>query len=117
MAWSSEVLADKCIDCDFLTETPFGKRCVRDTEHCPKGTSKIKQKQKPKPTLPQMTEHFAKSMAKWGKSGFKTVSKEEYIRRRKICSDCSGGWRCPKCGCMLWAKVALETQECEKWND
>ena len=71
-----------------------------------------------KPTLPQMAEHFAKAMVKWGKSGLKTVDKAEYTRRRSICSDCSGGWRCPHCGCVIWAKAALATETCpeHKWK-
>ena len=73
--------------------------------------------EKPKPTLPQMAENFAKAMIKWGGSGFKTVDKETYIKRRQICSACVDGWRCPHCGCMLWAKVALTTEKCpeNKW--
>ena len=70
---------------------------------------------RPKPTMFQMAESFAKAMFKWGKSGLKCVDKTEYIRRRTICSECIDGWRCPKCGCALWAKVALVTEECEKW--
>lgn len=66
------------------------------------------------PTLPQMAEHFAKSMAKWAGSGFALVSKDEYLRRRNICNVCNGGWRCPVCGCSLWAKAHLETQHCDK---
>lgn len=71
---------------------------------------------KPKPpTLAQMAEHFAKAMVKWAGSGFETVDQAEYIRRRSICNDCHGGWRCPKCGCLLRAKAALKTETCEKW--
>lgn len=68
------------------------------------------------PTLTQMTAHFTKAMVRWAKSGFDIVSQEEYIRRRQICAACSDGWRCPKCGCMLWAKVALKTEQCKKWD-
>jgi hypothetical protein len=72
---------------------------------------------KPKPTMLQMAEHFTKAMIKWGKSGLKCVDKETYIKRRSICSECVDGWRCPHCGCMLWAKVALTTEKCpeNKW--
>lgn len=71
----------------------------------------------PKPTIAQMVEHFGKAMLKWTKSGFKTVDKETYIKRRQICSDCQPTGRCPHCGCQLWAKVALATETCpeKKW--
>jgi hypothetical protein len=71
----------------------------------------------PKPTIPQMMEHFGKAMLKWSKSGFKTVDKETYIKRRQICSDCQPTGRCPHCGCNLFAKVALATETCpeRKW--
>lgn len=68
-----------------------------------------------KPTVEQMAKSFGRAMVKWASSGFEIVSEEEYKRRRMICNNCHGGWRCPKCGCMLWAKAALKTEECEKW--
>jgi hypothetical protein len=70
-----------------------------------------------KPTPVQMAASFTKAMVKWTGSGFALVSQDEYLRRRIICNTCSGGWRCPKCGCMLWAKAALETETCEKWSE
>jgi hypothetical protein len=69
------------------------------------------------PTLADMAVHFTKAMAKWAKSGFKTVSKEIYLKRRQICYQCQpSGW-CPHCGCNLWAKAALATEKCpeNKW--
>jgi len=93
--------------------------CLERCEYFGKDMPLIKRPEPKKPeppTLIQMSEHFTKAMAKWAKSGLKTVSKEEYERRRLICSKCSGGWRCPKCGCMLWAKAALATEKCEKWE-
>jgi hypothetical protein len=70
-----------------------------------------------KPTLLQMASDFVKAMIRWGKSGLACVSKDEYIKRRSICNNCTDGWRCPHCGCMLWAKVALVTEKCPegKW--
>lgn len=73
---------------------------------------------RPKPTPVTMAKDFTKAMFRWGKSGFACVSEDEYIRRRSICSECTPqGWRCPHCGCMLWAKVALATEKCPagKW--
>jgi hypothetical protein len=68
-------------------------------------------------TLLQMAGDFAKAMLRWGKSGMACVSKDEYILRRSICNECTDSWRCPHCGCMLWAKVALATEKCslKKW--
>jgi hypothetical protein len=70
-----------------------------------------------KPTILQMAADFGRAMIRWGKSGLACVTKDEYIRRRSICSECTDGWRCPHCGCMLWAKVALTTEKCpqNKW--
>ncbi len=70
------------------------------------------------PTLADMAIHFTKAMAKWAKSGFKTVSKEIYLKRRLACSQCQPTGRCPHCGCNLWAKAALVTENCieGKWN-
>lgn len=67
-----------------------------------------------KPTIPQMIEHFTKAMVKWAKSGLKVVDKETYIKRRQTCSDCQPNGTCPVCGCQLWAKVALATENCPK---
>lgn len=75
--------------------------------------TKIPIKQKPKtPTKTQMMLHFAKAMTKWVSKGLPIVSKETYIDRRTICTDCHDGSSCPICGCKLWAKVALETEKC-----
>ena len=93
----------------------FCANVCQGTPNTPKSKKRTAEKREP-PTLTQMAVHFTKAMAKWAVKGFPVVSKEEYIRRRQICSDCSGGWKCPKCGCMLWGKAALVTQECEKWE-
>ncbi|MEN6384788.1 MAG: hypothetical protein ABFD79_06285 [Phycisphaerales bacterium] len=70
--------------------------------------------QSSKPTLLQMAADFTKAMIRWGKSGMACVSKDECIKRRSICSDCTDGWRCPHCGCMLWAKIALAMERCPR---
>ncbi len=69
------------------------------------------------PTIQEMAIHFAKAMARWAVKGFKCVSKEEYVKRRMICYQCTLSGRCPHCGCNLWAKVALITEKCpeNKW--
>lgn len=91
--------------------------CAYYNKPVPDGAAIVTQEPpKPKPpTLAQMAEHFAKAMVKWAGSGFETVDEQEYLRRRTICSECSGGWRCPRCGCMLRAKAALKTETCDKW--
>jgi len=72
-----------------------------------------------KPTITQMATNFTTAMLRWAKSGLKTVDKIEYIRRRSICSDCSGGWRCPYCGCALGGKAAIATETCPegRWDN
>ena len=69
------------------------------------------------PTVVDMATHFSKAMVKWAKTGFKTVTKEVYIKRRLACSQCQPTGRCPHCGCNLWAKAALATEGCieGKW--
>lgn len=69
------------------------------------------------PTIPQMAQHFAKAMVRWAKKGFKTVDKEVYFMRRLACTQCQPTGRCPHCGCNLWAKAALITENCpeKKW--
>lgn len=106
-----------CVGCDFYKKTPHGMRCSKPADYaCPLWTNFKPQPNGQAPTLPQMAAHFAKAMRKWSKEGFATVTKDEYTRRRQICNACSGGWRCPRCGCMLWAKAALKSESCEKWD-
>ena len=64
-----------------------------------------------------MAKDFSAAMIKWGNRGFKTISEDEYCHRRKICSECHGGWRCPYCGCALRFKIALIDEKCpiDKW--
>jgi hypothetical protein len=91
------------------------KYCIKSCgDHGP-APRKMIHESKP-PTLLQMLVHFTKAMIRWTKKGLKTVSKEEYLRRRNLCVLCSGGWRCPRCGCMLWAKAALVSEKCEHWE-
>jgi len=92
--------------------------CINACQYYNKPAPPVKEKpvqEHKKPTLDQMAVSFSKAMFKWAKSGFDMVDEEEYKRRRMICNECHGGWRCPKCGCLLWAKAALKTEECEKW--
>ena len=90
------------------------ERCEFYNKPAPPVAKQEKSKPQP-PTLAQMAKSFSKAMGKWAGSGFETVDEAEYTRRRQICNTCSGGWRCKKCGCMLWFKVALKTETCDKW--
>jgi len=122
--------------CNRKTKPEFTKEQLAECEHCKHISGKkiwccllgvyVKEPSKiitrPKkiitpPTIPQMATHFAKAMIKWAKKGFKTVSKEEYFKRRLACSQCQPTGRCPHCGCNLWAKAALVTETCkeDKW--
>ena len=116
---------------DSFCENFTGGYCEKCGKHVPrswclnrcKGEPKniAKTKVEPKiyepPTLYEMAIHFSRAMLKWAKEGFVTVEQDEYIRRRQICSLCAVDRKtCPKCGCMLWAKVALVTETCEKWE-
>jgi hypothetical protein len=69
------------------------------------------------PTIMQMAEHFGKSMVRWADSGFEFITKNDYLIRRCICETCAGGFRCPDCGCLIWAKAALKSEICKrgKW--
>ena len=102
-----------------------GGYCERTNMHVPlswckdrcrygKNLVKGKKPKKKGPTVAQMTVHFTRAMSKWVKKGFPVCTKEEYIRRGEACKKCSGGWRCPVCGCQLWAKRALLTEECPR---
>ena len=65
------------------------------------------------------TKRFMVAMYRWAKIGFRTVKKEEYVRRLTICEQCHDGLKCPKCGCLLIFKTALPTERCPdgKWDN
>jgi hypothetical protein len=107
------------MDCKTFT----GGYCKKTNMHVPRSwcderckygkNLMVAKKQKPvKPTTTQMVIHFAKAMTKWISAGVPICSKEDYLKRRQICSDCNDGFTCPICGCQLWAKAALETEKC-----
>ncbi len=70
-------------------------------------------------THTELLKHFTTAIIRWSKKGFKVVSKEVYIQRRLLCSQCQPTKKCPHCGCNLWAKVALLTEQCPlgKWKE
>jgi len=70
-----------------------------------------------KPNLLTMTFLFATAMKKWGAAGFPVVTWIDYNKRTQICHECTKKLTCPKCGCILWAKLALKTESCpeKKW--
>lgn len=67
-----------------------------------------------KPTLKQMVRDFAAAMKAAAADGFERVSEAEYLERRRLCSDCSGGWRCPECGCVIRLKATMRAWHCPR---
>lgn len=67
--------------------------------------------QKEKLNIQDMASNFFLAMARWAKSGFKTVSKETYIERMMCCTTCGDGTTCPHCGCLLKAKDRLASEK------
>ena len=78
------------------------------------------------PTLGVMVASATKSMAAWAKSGFKTVTEDQFNIRLSACKSCEfwdsealkGTGRCRKCGCSTWAKLRLSHEKCpvDKWG-
>jgi hypothetical protein len=73
------------------------------------------------PSISEMTKNFGSAMARWAKSGMKTVNETEYNERLSICRKCEywkeeGIGRCMKCGC-AGIKLWLATEKCpiNKW--
>ncbi|HAL45509.1 MAG: hypothetical protein A2Y12_08865 [Planctomycetes bacterium GWF2_42_9] len=128
--FGNEPSCDQCESCKFASANKtwcckFGfyfkkpdKKIIQPQNKIILADQNIEPVKKQKPTLLRMAADFTQAMVKWGASGLKCVDKDEYVRRRSICSECTPqGWRCPHCGCMLWAKVALATERCpqNKW--
>lgn len=71
------------------------------------------------PGLLRMAMTAASSMAKFVKSGFKTVAPEKHALRLQTCATCEHhtGLRCRLCGCFTNAKAWLADEECpiKKW--
>lgn len=67
-----------------------------------------------KPTLARMARDFAAAMKAAAADGFQRVSEAEYLERRRLCSDCSGGWRCPECGCVIRLKATMRAWHCPR---
>lgn len=67
----------------------------------------------------RMAIAFAKSVAKFVESGFKTVTQQVYQKRLQKCSSCRHhtGVRCKLCGCFTSAKAWLPHEVCPigKW--
>jgi len=105
-----------CVDLCSFCKTPRPELDEYMKANATKVKAKPESKARPKPTLAEMEKHYLMAAEKCNKAGKEVVSKEEYLRRRNICIECSGGWKCPKCSCHLWALVALVKQKCEKWS-
>ena len=112
----------KCDSCEWIT----GKKCwccshgfwVRPRTTTPRKKIIIPEKKVIiPPTKLQMAASFAKAMIQWGASGFKCVSKAEYMKRITECYKCDSRAICPYCRCRMKAKVVLATAKCpeNKW--
>ena len=106
------IILNKNINPEWLRLRDIGRARLRS------GQARIPRRPITPPTIPQMAAHFTKAMLRWAKKGFKTVSKDEYMKRRLVCYQCQPMGRCPHCGCSLWAKAALVTEKCpeDKWK-
>ena len=67
------------------------------------------------PSLARKAAFLAESLLRFGVSGFKTVSAEEYTRRMEICGGCEHrrGLGCMKCGCNLPLKAQGDVWKCD----
>jgi len=67
-------------------------------------------------TLSEMTWSLAVAFAQFIVSGAKTVTREEYEERIRICDACLDrkGWRCPECGCVITLKARGRVWKCAK---
>jgi hypothetical protein len=73
------------------------------------------------PTLLELAANFAGAMERWVKSGFKTVTAEEYIARKEACDTCElwdgsarlslGKCKAPSCGCTKFKRF-LRSEIC-----
>ena len=69
---------------------------------------------------------FSSSVFNYSKSGFKSSTQEEILKRKSICEMCdnwiSSAWngtgKCNLCGCSTWAKIRMATERCPlgKWE-
>lgn len=85
----------------------------------------------PDQSPPAVLRRFGKAMIEWGKSGFKTVDEEVYLKRLTACSRCpdlhgkseepapehsdlpvSFGQTCGLCGCFVRAKARIQRESC-----
>jgi hypothetical protein len=69
---------------------------------------------------------LSSSVVNYSKSGFKSSTQEEILKRKSICERCedwnSSAWngtgKCKLCGCSTWAKIRIATERCPigKWE-
>ena len=88
------------------------KRCLLS------GNKDVLKGNKIKPPKPMtQARSFVRAMRKWIGSGFEVVHRNEYRKRMTACKECTDKKTCPFCGCNLWAKAALKTEDCilGKW--
>lgn len=74
-----------------------------------------------RPPLKRQLWNLAESLAAFVADGLKTVSKEQYEARLKICDACDQRRdnRCLKCGCNLSLKARGRAMKCplDKWPE
>lgn len=73
------------------------------------------------PSLFRQAWNFTKAVGRFVSDGMRTVSKEEYENRLRICDKCEyrRGNRCLKCGCGLQIKAKGRAFDCPigKWPE
>jgi hypothetical protein len=76
------------------------------------------------PSLKDMANNFARSMADWVRAGFPVVDGATYAHRANACQSCEYriesdfAWRCRKCGCSsmkLWLSTAACPDSPPRW--
>ncbi len=61
---------------------------------------------------------FMLAMVRWAFGGFPVVMRRCYWRRVLVCMRCSKLAHkciCGECGCFVFAKAALATEDCDWW--
>jgi len=86
------------------------KICKGEYEKYISDAPKLKPYKRPKRIT--QAKLFVRAMRKWTGSGFKVVHRDEYRKRLNKCKECTEKKTCPFCGCNLWAKAALKTEQC-----
>ena len=96
-------------------ETLLCKKCGNVEQVKKSGEDDPKKKY---PPIKEQAKNLIGETVKFAKSGFNTVSNEEYEERMSICRSCpENEWdekksRCRKCGCFMLAKAKMAQATC-----